>query len=704
MKIKIPYKIILAALIFTYGVADAEDFTVGELFVSDDLETSYIEGIHPGGQFGAAMDIGDINGDGIEEIAVGSSFSSTYLREWNGAVSIYRPGDKEPYLSFFGVNSGDQFGSALQFGDFNGDGIDDLAIGAYNALAENGRSGVVYLIYGKKYWKKYSYDFNVNSADVVISGFANGDNFGQRLAKADLNGDGIDDLLVGAPMANTPEVKNAGMVFGFFGNGNRLNARSMSVSKNMADITYYGIVEDEKFGSSISAGRLTDNGEFLVIGAYNSLVETKKSKGRLYFYKLYENPFGIQKKPFITLEGDKELEWFAFSLDIADVNGDEIDDILVGSFPYKNFNKNGRASLFLGGDLFNHEGALYVASEAASTIIGNGMGEAYLGAAVKLDDLDGNGLKDIIIGAPGIGHPISGESGDVYVFYNYNNEFLDKYSVIDAGYNSVIHGEAADDWFGFNLVTFDYNNNGYKDLIVASRYSKVNNASHTGKIHIIPGKTTPLGRLKTISSSDSRIISRGEFISLVIQKFDLKNKKADFIESCYSYQDFCFYNFVTMSNFQGIKLNVENPVLYPDVPFEYKYYKDISIATVLGLINGYMNESDTPFYPEKSISRIQALKIVLTAADLVKSKYRFELVEELGGEEFLITQKSNFVDISAKISYMWWYPRYANFAWENGIITKNNNFRPDDPITYSEVMALIEKTQKFINRHEKKES
>jgi len=90
--------------------------------------------------------------------------------------------------------------------------------------------------------------------------------------------------------------------------------------------------------------------------------------------------------------------------------------------------------------------------------------------------------------------------------------------------------------------------------------------------------------------------------------------------------------------------------------------------------------------------------VILGAADLVNSKYKFELVAILGTEDKLFNQKSYFQDIDSKIDTMWWYPRYVNFAVENGIVSEGEYFRPNDKITVWEFNAMIDRTIEFLNK------
>ena len=201
--------------------------------------------------------------------------------------------------------------------------------------------------------------------------------------------------------------------------------------------------------------------------------------------------------------------------------------------------------------------------------------------------------------------------------------------------------------------------------------------------------------------SEGGNVTRGEFIGVVVDIFDLRKTKTTYIDNCDEHREFCFYNFLAMSSYDDIQLDPEL-VLYPDIPVTHKYYDEVTVGTMLGLINGYVGDENSPFRPESSISRIQALKIILGAAEAVVPKYRFEMIDILGSLDQLSSQFSSFSDIDAKISYMWWYPRYVNFAVENDIVNGGNLFRPDETITKKELDDMIVRTQKYIRSQNEK--
>lgn len=182
-------------------------------------------------------------------------------------------------------------------------------------------------------------------------------------------------------------------------------------------------------------------------------------------------------------------------------------------------------------------------------------------------------------------------------------------------------------------------------------------------------------------------ISRGQAVHEVVDTFDLRQKNTKFIGDCMSHLDECFFVFTTMSRYDQVSL--EPLRLYPDVPQPYFYYNDINLATMLGLVHGNIELKGSPFYPRAYLSRIHALKIVLGAAGLMDWREKFELVRDLGSEDALRGETSLFADVNAIGDETWWYPRYVNFALDDGIIDAGKYFRPDEPITVAEYRDML---------------
>ena len=129
-------------------------------------------------------------------------------------------------VTFEGIFAGDLSGFWVSAaGDFNDDGIDDLAIGAIGALE---RAGQTYLIYGQSGVSALSGILDLGDvgqpggvAGIVFDGFRSGDASGTAISFGDFNADGIDDLIVGATLKGEtcpePSSTLSFLVLGIFG-------------------------------------------------------------------------------------------------------------------------------------------------------------------------------------------------------------------------------------------------------------------------------------------------------------------------------------------------------------------------------------------------------------------------------------------------------------------------------------------------------
>ena len=199
------------------------------------------------------------------------------------------------------------------------------------------------------------------------------------------------------------------------------------------------------------------------------------------------------------------------------------------------------------------------------------------------------------------------------------------------------------------------------------------------------GQTVDIG----VDNVDN-LVTRGEAVHEVVTAFDLANKQKNFIKDCLFHLDECFFAFSARSDYDEIRF--QPLILYPDVFPAYKYYKDINLASMLGVVQGYLDFKKTPFKPEDPVSRVQALKILLVAANLVPWKEQFEL-----SQAEMTTKLVAAADITRNED-KWWYARYLNFALDSGIITEEELGLPDEQINRSKLQDMIEKTSAHLNK------
>lgn len=164
-------------------------------------------------------------------------------------------------LELLGEDDGEHAGAALAAGDFNCDGLVDLAIGAPQKATGGAMTGAVYVVNGAYLPEDGSLD--LSDADHVIFGEVAGDTFGHALSAGDVNGDGCADLAVGAPFHDAGGVPNSGRIYLF--SGIDLMDTGTAVLDAHA-IDGEGLLA--RAGWSVHLGLIDDDGEAdLVVGA-----------------------------------------------------------------------------------------------------------------------------------------------------------------------------------------------------------------------------------------------------------------------------------------------------------------------------------------------------------------------------------------------------------------------------------------------------
>lgn len=329
----------------------------------------------------AVAHVGDLNGDGFADFAVGSPGHDTELRN-EGAVAVYfgrrGPISSEPDLFLVGRTRDESFGSAIIGGDFNGDGYSDLVVGAPGSNLGQVNGGAVFIFYGGPRGPS-------SRPGTVLVGKTFDGLFGSAVAAVgDVNGDGYGDLLVGA-YEGVADPAAAGAVYLYYGGPKGLGSAPA--------LTLRGQKGGDQFGSALAAlGDVNGDGflDFAVGGRKND--EAGEDAGAVYVY--HGGPRGPLTEPRMILGGPGPGAQFGAVLAAAgDLDGDGYADLLVGAF---NAGRSGEGAVFL-----HLGGSAGVRQQPALVLHGRYPG-IHLGRAVAGGvDLDGDGHPDFAVGSEG---------------------------------------------------------------------------------------------------------------------------------------------------------------------------------------------------------------------------------------------------------------------------------------------------------------
>ena len=422
--------------------------------VPEAMQERFFTGETAGDVFGYTISsAGDVNGDGYDDIIVGAPNNDAGGSN-AGRAYIYFGGNiinQVADVILTGATATDLFGTSVSgAGDVNGDSFSDVIVGATGNDAGGSNAGRAYIFFGGT-------DMN-NVADVLLTGAAATDNFGYSVSEAgDVNGDGYTDVIVGA-INNDAGGSNAGRVYIYFGG---------AVMDNIADVTLTGELASDNFGNSVSAaGDVNGDGysDVIVGAALND--GGGSNAGRAYIY------FGgspMNNTADLILTGAAGADNFGISVsDCGDVNGDGYYDVIVGAYLNDAGGINaGRAYIYFGGVSMNNTPDVLLTGTAADDWFGFSVSTA--------GDINGDGYSDAIVGAHM--NSVGGvSSGRVFVYYGGQS--------MDNIQDAILTGETADDQFGFSVSNAgDVNGDGYSDILVGANLND-GGGSNAGRAYL----------------------------------------------------------------------------------------------------------------------------------------------------------------------------------------------------------------------------
>jgi len=412
---------------------------------------------------------GDINGDGFDDVVIGSDFYDGGQVD-EGAVFVFLGSagglSGAPDFTLQIDNEGAQFGNALDAaGDVNGDGFDDIIVGAWELSLNLFDQGGAFLFYGSASGPQAV-------AGWAIVGSAPNDAMGRSVSGVgDLNGDGYDDVAIGAPGIDSSEVfeviddnqeirivteviANAGAALVFYGSATGL---PLTESWSVAGNDEY----DQKGTNVAAAGDVNGDGyDDLLISSpfYDADAGADVGEAQMYFGSALGVSPGTEWEITGSVSGG---ELGASAKGIGDINDDGFDDIGVGV--RLGTDSSPSILVFHGrsrGPLETPTSEIRLA-ETPGALAGQTLYGTVLG---KIGDINGDHYDDLLVGDPAhtINPALGIPGGAVFLYLGSRNG-------LSSTNSQAIYGEEPDARFGVSAAGIgDVNGDGFKDFAVGA--------------------------------------------------------------------------------------------------------------------------------------------------------------------------------------------------------------------------------------------
>lgn len=428
--------------------------------------------------FGLAVDgAGDVNGDGFEDLVIGASAWNNNVATGNeGAVFVYHGSatgiaTMPNYILETNTTNSYMGSSVAGLGDINGDGFSDIIAGGYLGGSSNEGRAWVFLgsASGLSSTPRHMLERDQNSAQFGYSVNAAGD----------INGDGYNDVIVGAHkfVHTGTTLAPDGRVFIYHGSANALGA-GLNPNPTLAFNTN-GISTRTGWAVS-SAGDVNGDGySDIIISDWQDRIGSQTFEGVAFVY--HGSAVGLNTTPVTTIEGGATNRFFGYRASTAgDVNGDGYADVLVGCINWTNGQTNeGATFLYLGSPTGINSSAFH---RYEPNVNNAGMGEWVSTAG----DVNGDGFSDMIIGAPGI----SGGRAFIYHGGTYNVSTTPAFTRSSGVANAELGRSVAN--------AGDVNGDGYSDAIVGAPNAS-NGQAGEGLAYLHYGSATGLAPTPSVT-------------------------------------------------------------------------------------------------------------------------------------------------------------------------------------------------------------
>jgi len=464
---------------------------------------------------------------GMLGLAVGLAAPRAVAEPLTGSLKLADLGTTVAGATISGVADGDNSGLSVSgAGDVNGDGIDDFLIGSYGADAGGTNRGETYLVYGQPNSSPFSGSLDLAALGSTVEGatfkgIADDDQAGRFVSGAgDVNGDGLADVLIGAWGANAAG-SDRGETYLVYGKG---GGSPLSGAVNLADVggtvagaTFNGAADSDQSGYSVSgAGDVNGDGraDLLIAGfgmSQGYLVYGQPDNGALPLsgsLELYNVGAEVAGVIFHGITGELSVSG------AGDVNGDGIDDILIGS---GRVNSNRGESYLVYGQpdsspLWSSINLADVGAAVAGATFDGAVAGGFAGLSVSgAGDVNGDGLDDLLIGAMyANGH------GETYLIYGQpdSSPLSGSLDLADVGgtlEGATFTGVVSGDHAGSGVSgAGDVNNDGQDDIVIGAWHAP--GGWPVGESYLVYGQpdSSPLSGSLDLADVDLRADGNGD--------------------------------------------------------------------------------------------------------------------------------------------------------------------------------------------------